>query len=288
MNKKIFFLAFAAVVLVAGGLAYYFTPFQDKQILHEPDARAIAEKTCIKGGEALGPGIHNPNSKTWWFDANLNVVKYGCNPACVVSEETKTAEINWRCTGLAVPVSNFKECEAAGNPVMESYPRRCAAGGQTFTEEISPEPPIVGGDEDEHGCKASAGYSWCEAKQKCLRMWEEPCAAPKETACTAEQRQGDVCPTLYAPVCGTVQIQCIKAPCYPITQTFSNACVACHNSLVSSYTLGSCANEGKTACPGTCPQYAKAAPDWCKDGTIIPGTKDGCGCIGHPTCKTKR
>lgn len=34
---------------------------------------------------------------------------------------------------------------------------------------------IVGGDADEHGCIGSAGYTWCEAKQKCLREWEEPC-----------------------------------------------------------------------------------------------------------------
>jgi phenylpyruvate tautomerase PptA (4-oxalocrotonate tautomerase family) len=34
---------------------------------------------------------------------------------------------------------------------------------------------IVGGDKDEHGCIGSAGYSWCEAKQKCLRVWEESC-----------------------------------------------------------------------------------------------------------------
>jgi hypothetical protein len=33
----------------------------------------------------------------------------------------------------------------------------------------------VGGDRDEHGCIGSAGYSWCEAKQKCLRIWEEAC-----------------------------------------------------------------------------------------------------------------
>ena len=37
--------------------------------------------------------------------------------------------------------------------------------------------PIVGGDRDAHGCIGSAGYSWCEAKQKCLRTWEEPCEA---------------------------------------------------------------------------------------------------------------
>lgn len=35
--------------------------------------------------------------------------------------------------------------------------------------------PILGGDKDEHGCIGSAGYTWCEIKQKCLRIWEEPC-----------------------------------------------------------------------------------------------------------------
>ena len=34
---------------------------------------------------------------------------------------------------------------------------------------------IVGGDKDEHGCIGSAGYTWCENKQKCLRIWEENC-----------------------------------------------------------------------------------------------------------------
>ena len=33
----------------------------------------------------------------------------------------------------------------------------------------------LGSDEDEHGCIGSAGYTWCEEKQKCLRTWEEPC-----------------------------------------------------------------------------------------------------------------
>ena len=30
------------------------------------------------------------------------IEKPGCLPACVVSERTKTAEINWRCTGVMV------------------------------------------------------------------------------------------------------------------------------------------------------------------------------------------
>ena len=41
--------------------------------------------------------------------------------------------------------------------------------------ETEVEETIVGGDRDEHGCIGSAGYTWCEAKQKCLREWEEPC-----------------------------------------------------------------------------------------------------------------
>jgi len=48
----------------------------------------------------------------------------------------------------------------------------------TNTPEPSGTPGIVGGDKDVHGCIGSAGYSWCEAKQKCLRIWEEPCISP--------------------------------------------------------------------------------------------------------------
>ena len=43
-------------------------------------------------------------------------------------------------------------------------------------------PVVVGGDRDEHGCIGSAGYSWCEAKQKCLRVWEEDCSSASTTS----------------------------------------------------------------------------------------------------------
>lgn len=42
-------------------------------------------------------------------------------------------------------------------------------------EEPPVDEPIVGGDKDEHGCIGSAGYIWCEPKEKCLRVWEEEC-----------------------------------------------------------------------------------------------------------------
>lgn len=38
-------------------------------------------------------------------------------------------------------VSNFVECAAAGNPIMESYPRQCRTpDGRTFVEVIAAEP----------------------------------------------------------------------------------------------------------------------------------------------------
>ena len=67
---------------------------------------------------------------------------------------------------------------------------------------------VVGGDKDEHGCIGSAGYSWCQEKQKCLRVWEEPCEGNTGNAsCAMENCHGldikcgsnppDVCTEIY-------------------------------------------------------------------------------------------
>lgn len=34
---------------------------------------------------------------------------------------------------------------------------------------------LIGGQKDDRGCLIAAGYSWCEAEQKCFRPWEETC-----------------------------------------------------------------------------------------------------------------
>ncbi len=95
------FLAWANAVNATPGYKVWLT---------ESQARVIAEQNCIGSWETLWTGSsYNPNSKTWWFDANLNLIKEGCNPACVVSENTKTAEINWRCTWLIVPEMSYQD-----------------------------------------------------------------------------------------------------------------------------------------------------------------------------------
>jgi len=80
-------------------------------------------------------------------------------------------------------------------------------------------PTIVGNDSDVHGCIASAGYSWCGLKQKCLRSWEENCtniAAPQ--ACTMEAK---LCPDGSA--VGRTGPNCEFAPCPQANATIAPA-----------------------------------------------------------------
>ena len=136
-----------------------------------------------------------------------------------------------------------------------------------FLAACTPE-PIIGGDKDSHGCLPSAGYSWCEAKQKCLRVWEENCTAsiadfsacaaagnpvmesyPRrcsangqtfteiiEHTCTAEESLATACTLEYNPVCGKSILNTGNAA----YQTYGNGCSACAAMKVVSYTLGEC------------------------------------------------
>ncbi|MDD2935385.1 MAG: hypothetical protein PHX25_02835 [Candidatus Pacebacteria bacterium] len=112
-----------------------------------------------------------------------------------------------------IAVTNFEECVAQGNPVMESFPRQCrdSKTGNSFVEEIGDTATTTSDNTNQ-----------------------------TKVLCTADQREADVCIELYEPVCATVNIQCIKAPCDPIKETFSNSCTACINPLVESYTQGEC------------------------------------------------
>lgn len=59
----------------------------------------------------------------------------------------------------------------------------------TSVESVAPTQTLLGGDKDEHGCIGSAGYSWCESKQKCLRVWEEDCEPVSATPSSDEREE---------------------------------------------------------------------------------------------------
>jgi len=113
-----------------------------------------------------------------------------------------------------------------------------------------PSPPtLVGGGKDAHGCIGSAGYTWCEAKAKCIRPWEENCTSqldggdrdshgcipsagftwcealsqcirPWLTNCTAVPTGGAACKTVAD--CGAGAARCVNGTC---TQYDEHGCV---------------------------------------------------------------
>ncbi len=90
-----------------------------------------------------------------------------------------------------------------------------------------------------------------------------------------------VCTMEYAPVCALVHVQCIKAPCPPIKQTFSNRCMMEANPLAEFLHTWTCENkEDKTSCP----LWHPPAPGFCSWGTLIEPEPDEHGCLPPPTC----
>src|SRR5687768_5736356 len=54
----------------------------------------------------------------------------------IIAVATLLAWAAFAASDKAAVLDNFEECVAAGNPVMESYPRRCRSANKTFTEDI--------------------------------------------------------------------------------------------------------------------------------------------------------
>lgn len=78
-----------------------------------------------------------------------------------------------------------------------------------------------------------------DAKQCSDGSWVGRSGANCEFVCPSDT-QNKACTKEYAPVCGKVEVQCIKAPCNPVYETFSNRCEMENNSLATFVSEGSC------------------------------------------------
>ena len=64
------------------------------------EAYQIAQDSaCVQAGAVKKDCNCNQGTGTCWLTME-GTDKPGCAPACVVNVETKSAEINWRCSGL--------------------------------------------------------------------------------------------------------------------------------------------------------------------------------------------
>ncbi len=92
---------------------------------------------------------------------------------------------------------------------------------------------IVGGDRDVHGCIGSAGYSWCQIKNKCLRIWEEKCDSIVVSPATTTKNIESLCQQkngLYFPtekICEVNQLS--KTQCLSQNGQFNECASACRH-----------------------------------------------------------
>lgn len=101
-------------------------PSEPAEKMSVEEAMEIAQNSeCTREGNLTEDYVYNEITKTWWID--LDIEKPGCHPACVVSEETRTAEINWRCTGPVIPPKS-KFCGSSTYGTCEND-NECTTGG---------------------------------------------------------------------------------------------------------------------------------------------------------------
>lgn len=77
--------------------------------------------------------VYIPQIEGW---AGVSIAMCSCKPQVEVNllQIPGITKIIWSAT-----VTNFEECLATGNPVMESYPRQCRYGDKTYVENIGNE-----------------------------------------------------------------------------------------------------------------------------------------------------
>ncbi len=113
--------------------------------------------------------------------------------------KTEQAEDGWYVAfiqeGSGIPVISancfYVKNDKSFSPIEYVSSANTAPYGEFSVSKCRFESKLIGGDQDAHGCLIAAGYSWCEVKNKCLRVWEEGCEETSETpGCEVENCHG--------------------------------------------------------------------------------------------------
>lgn len=106
----------------------------------------------------------------------------GCFLVKLTNPEYITFQVN--IDNWGVKIDSFEDCIGAGYPVMESYPRQCSDGSQTWVEEIESKDCEVDSDCVVFGKDGDCNCG-CYNKDALPKESEEGCfcAAPKSCEC---------------------------------------------------------------------------------------------------------
>ena len=120
---------------------------QDSDCLKENESGVYGERSCC----------HGLKEEVMQTASIGSVPRIICNKCTGNNCISGKSSLNQLCENGKCKNSNNSSCE---------FDYDCNNNSDT----------LVGNDSDSHGCKGSAGYSWCEEKKKCLRVWEENCS----------------------------------------------------------------------------------------------------------------
>ena len=144
--------------------------------------------------------------KNWWT-LSINKDSDGWEKwICSFSNWNSCEEwafFRWECL-------NVKACTKEYNPVCAQPPMPVCPEWMMCIQ-VMPQPKTYWNKCMALNENAKIISEWsCDSSNSWVIEWSEP------KACTRE----------YNPVCGYKTVQCIKAPCYPIYETYSNTCLA--------------------------------------------------------------
>ncbi|MFN5416258.1 MAG: hypothetical protein ACK5B9_04315 [Flavobacteriia bacterium] len=181
-----------------------------KVVTENPNSKPIDE-TPLVGNDADEHGCKNSAGYTWSilknecvriFEAGSSFISVDKSQSLgafvIISSDNKQTEIFLPTSKTSLILQASSKYNATGEKVLfENNSEKLSIsqgpnsfqiqqnGVSVFTQiyasdyglgiqfsSWTPETPIVGNDTDEYGCKASAGFSWSQLKNSCVRIWE--------------------------------------------------------------------------------------------------------------------
>lgn len=94
---KVFWIVIAAIIIVFAAKAIEPSGLSKEEIYQ------IAATNGQCKDNLTTDVTYNPDARAWQIV--LDIDREGCDPICVVSEITKTAEIDWQCTDYSEVVN---------------------------------------------------------------------------------------------------------------------------------------------------------------------------------------
>jgi hypothetical protein len=219
MKKYIIPIITASVLLITGAAAFSFSRVLPPSAPNTPCRQdecgpimGIANRICPDGSVAGPVCVRMPNGTCGYKIRSCSIQVSSSSRSIVGGDRDKhgcipSAGYSW-CASKMKCLRLWEEpCDSSSAASIA-----CPPGSRWNGTKCS--------GLDEHGCVFDGGYSWCGAKQKCLRPWEEKCvstsSSPGNPVCgngICEHGEATRCPAVQPRPGMMNPLYCIRGSC---------------------------------------------------------------------------